>query len=103
GQVGAAVHAVKLAVLGVTRRLVDDDNRLPLWNRTTAVLVDGSRMSFLALELAGAVWKFGRFVVVHVSGEHLDGVDDAASDGPECDDTTGRESREGRIMLSGEE
>lgn len=60
GKVGAAVHAVKLAIMGVTRKLVNDDGRLPLENRTMAVLVDGSRMSFLALELAGAVWKFGR-------------------------------------------
>lgn len=58
--VDAAVRALKLAVVGVTRRLVDDVNRLPLRNRTTAVLVDGSRMSLLALELAGAAWKFGR-------------------------------------------
>ena len=59
-QVNSAVHAVKLAVMGVTRKLMDDDDRLPLENRTMAVLVDGSRMSLLALELAGAVWKFGR-------------------------------------------
>ncbi|CAM9456623.1 unnamed protein product [Ectocarpus fasciculatus] len=63
------VHALKLAVVGVTRRLMDETRLLPLQNRTTAVLVDGSRMSLLALELAGATWKFGRFVVVHVSGE----------------------------------
>lgn len=59
-EVDAAIHALKLAVVGVTRRLMDDVNRLPLRNRTTAVLVDGSRMSLLALELAGAAWKFGR-------------------------------------------
>ncbi|CAN0424747.1 unnamed protein product, partial [Ectocarpus sp. 8 AP-2014] len=63
------VHALKLAVVGVTRRLMDETRLLPLQNRTTAVLVDGSRMSLLALELAGATWKFGRFVVIHVSGE----------------------------------
>ena len=56
----AAIHELKLAVAGVTRRLMDDVNRLPLQNQTTAVLVDGSRMSLLALELAGAAWKFGR-------------------------------------------
>lgn len=60
GGVDAAIRALKLAVVGVTRRLMDDVNRLPLRNRTTAVLVDGSRMSLLALELAGAAWKFGR-------------------------------------------
>lgn len=60
GEVGGAVQALKLAVVGVTRRLMDDVNLLPLRNRTTAVLVDGSRMSLLALELAGAAWKFGR-------------------------------------------
>lgn len=59
-EIEAAVHALKLAVVGVTRRLMDDVNRLPLKNRTTAVLVDGSRMSLLALELAGAAWKFGK-------------------------------------------
>lgn len=59
-EVDASVHALKLAVVGVTRRLVDDVTRLPLQDRTTAVLIDGSRMSLLALELAGAAWKFGR-------------------------------------------
>lgn len=59
-KVDAAIHELKLAVVGVTRRLMDDVNRLPLQNRTTAVLIDGSRMSLLALELAGAAWKFGR-------------------------------------------
>ncbi|CAM9884619.1 unnamed protein product [Scytosiphon promiscuus] len=69
-EVAAAVRALKLAVVGVTQRLMNDVGLLPLQNRTTAVLIDGSRMSLLALELAGAAWKFGsRFVVIHVSGE----------------------------------
>ena len=59
-EVDEAIHALKLAVVSATLRLMEDDARLPLRNRTTAVLVDGSRMSFLALELAGAAWKFGR-------------------------------------------
>lgn len=63
-EVDAAIHELKLAVVGVTRRLMDDVNRLPLQNRTTAVLIDGSRMSLLALELAGAAWKFGRYVPI---------------------------------------
>lgn len=60
GEVDEIVHALKLAVVNVVRHLVEDDARLPLRNRTTAVLVDGSRMSMLALELACAAWKFGR-------------------------------------------
>lgn len=59
-EVDTAIHALKLAVIGVTRRLMDDQDRLPLRNQPTAVLVDGSRMSLLALELAGAAWKFGK-------------------------------------------
>ena len=55
-----AIHALKLAVVSATLHLMEDDARLPLRNRTTAVLVDGSRMSCLALELAVAAWKFGR-------------------------------------------
>ena len=59
-EVDGAIHALKLAVVSATLCLIDDDARLPLRNRTTAVLVDGSRMSFLALELASAARKFGR-------------------------------------------
>ncbi|CAN0515001.1 unnamed protein product [Ectocarpus sp. 12 AP-2014] len=104
------VHALKLAVVGVTRRLMDETRLLPLQNRTTAVLVDGSRMSLLALELAGATWKFGRFVVVHVSGEKdpsetTRGYDEkdcggeegfsGRYDGPEHEDATTSIGREG--------
>lgn len=60
GEVDEIVHALKLAVVNVVRHLEEDDARLPLRNRTMAVLVDGSRMSMLALELASAAWKFGR-------------------------------------------
>ncbi|CAM9568470.1 unnamed protein product [Pylaiella littoralis] len=114
-EVDASLHALKLAVVGVTRRLVDDVTRLPLQDRTTAVLIDGSRMSLLALELAGAAWKFGRFVVIHVSGEkHPSEIDDDSSGddasnsdnsggggaGPECEEdasTTSREKNEGGV------
>ncbi|CAM9532778.1 unnamed protein product [Ectocarpus sp. 13 AM-2016] len=104
------VHALKLAVVGVTRRLMDETRLLPLQNRATAVLVDGSRMSLLALELAGATWKFGRFVVVHVSGEKdpgetTHGYDEkdcggeegfsGRCDGPEHEDATTSMGREG--------
>ncbi|CAM9103019.1 unnamed protein product [Ectocarpus sp. 6 AP-2014] len=120
GAVGAAarsetnevVHALKLAVVGVTRRLMDEARLLPLQNRTTAVLVDGSRMSLLALELAGATWKFGRFVVVHVSGEKdpsetTHGYDEegcgggegfsSRRDGPEHEGGTTEMGREGGV------
>lgn len=60
----SAIAALKLAVLDVTRRLTEDVSHLPLRDRTTAVLVDGSRMSLLALGLAGAAWKYGRSEVL---------------------------------------
>lgn len=60
GEVDEIIHGLKLAVVNMVRHLMDDDARLPLRNRTMAVLVDGSRMSMLALELASSAWKFGK-------------------------------------------
>ena len=51
-EVDEAIHALKLVVVSATLCFIDDDARLPLRNRTTAVLVDGSRMSFLAVGAA---------------------------------------------------
>lgn len=73
GDASAAIYSLKRVVLDVTRRLVADNNRLPLRNHTTAVLIDGSRMSLLALELAGACWKFGR--CVDLEGGGVDATD----------------------------
>lgn len=66
GLKGAAERAdevleLKFAVIEAVHRLEADSNRIPLKNQVSAVLVDGSRMSLLALELAGATWKFGRY------------------------------------------
>lgn len=55
------VLELKCTVQDVVRRLAADKGRVPLRDRTSAILVDGSRMAFLALELAGATRKFGRY------------------------------------------
>lgn len=55
------------ALVAATRRCVASEGRAPMGDTTTVVCVDGSRLSFLALEVATQLRKHGRLVVLHVS------------------------------------
>ena len=72
-----------LAVLDAAARCQSAEGRMPMDPATVLVCVDGSRLSFLALEVAASVRKHGKLVVLHVEEGGRDGVDPAPDMGVE--------------------
>lgn len=61
-----------LATLKAAERCQNAEGRMPMDPATILVCVDGSRLSYLALEVAATLVKHGKLVVLHVVEEDTD-------------------------------
>jgi hypothetical protein len=61
-----------LATLNAAQRCEQAEGRMPMDPASVLVCVDGSRLSYLALEVAATLVKHGRLVVLHVAEEDVD-------------------------------
>ena len=76
GRWGPGLAAFARAVHGAAARCQDSPGRLPMRPTTVLCCVDGSRLSYLALEVAAGMRKHGTLVVLHVAEENdaADGI-----------------------------
>ena len=76
----APLAAFGEAVRECAERCMSAPARLPMEPSTVLVCVDGSRLSYLALEVGATVRKHGRLVVLHVAEPPLPGKGEARPD-----------------------
>jgi nucleotide-binding universal stress UspA family protein len=72
GRWAAPLARIGLAALRTAARCQNAEGRMPMDPATILCCVDGSRLSYLALEVAATLLKHGRLVVLHVAEEDVD-------------------------------
>mmetsp|Transcript_10567 Transcript_10567/g.12840 ORF Transcript_10567/g.12840 Transcript_10567/m.12840 type:complete len:460 (+) Transcript_10567:17-1396(+) len=72
GRWTAPLAQIGLAALNTAARCQSAEGRMPMDPATILCCVDGSRLSYLALEVAATLLKHGRLIVLHVAEEDID-------------------------------